>query len=274
VARAIWAQVERRAAVFADRTGAPPHLAVVRVGDDPASAAYLRQIGRTFESHGLRVSVDTLVEGVAQEGLADALGRLGADDSVHGLLLHQPLPSPLRVELAIACVPVGKDVEGVRPENAGLLAQGRPSIVPSTPLAGLEMLRADGVAIAGRTAVVVGRSPIVGRPMAQLLINGHATVITCHTRTPDLGFFTRLADILVLAAGRAALIDGSMVKPGATVIDFGINDVDGRLVGDADDHSTREVAGAVTPVPGGTGPVTTAVLARNLMELAERTTER
>jgi methylenetetrahydrofolate dehydrogenase (NADP+)/methenyltetrahydrofolate cyclohydrolase len=156
--------------------------------------------------------------------------------------------------------------------NAGSLAQGRTGgVVPSTPLAGLEILKAGEIPLAGRIAVVVGRSAIVGRPMALLLLQEHATVTICHSRTPNLSEVTRRADVLVAATGRAGLIDGSMVKPGATIVDFGINVVDGAIVGDVDGSSTVEVAGALTPVPGGTGPVTTAVLARNLLDLAERT---
>jgi methylenetetrahydrofolate dehydrogenase (NADP+) / methenyltetrahydrofolate cyclohydrolase len=165
---------------------------------------------------------------------------------------------------------VGNDVEGVHPVHAGLLVQGQPTIVPSTPLAGMEILKAAGVDLRGKHAVIVGRSQIVGRPLIQLLLAEHATVTVCHTRTPDLGAMTRQADVLLLAAGRASLVDGGMVKPGAVVVDFGINVVGDQLVGDADFASVAEVASAITPVPGGVGPVTNAALARNLVELAER----
>ena len=191
-----------------------------------------------------------------------------ADDTVHGILVQLPLP-PLTFDVVSRHL-TAKDVEGVSAAQAGLLAQGRPQVVPSTPLAGLEILRAAGTLLAGRTAVVVGRSPIVGRPMAQLLLQQDCTVTVCHSRTPDLGHFTRQADVLVAAVGRPALISAEIVKPGSTVIDFGINDVDGRLVGDVDFEAAQRVAGAITPVPGGTGPVTTALLARNLLDLAER----
>jgi methylenetetrahydrofolate dehydrogenase (NADP+) / methenyltetrahydrofolate cyclohydrolase len=185
-------------------------------------------------------------------------------------LLTQPLPAPLRLDEALTHLPASKDVEGVHPENAGLLAQGRPGSVPSTPLAGMEILKANGVDLTGKLAVVVGRSPIVGRPLIHLLLQENATVAVCHTRTADLGQMTRQADVLLLAAGRAALVNGSMVKPGAIVVDFGINVVGDQLIGDADAESVAAVAGALTPVPGGVGPVTNAVLARNLVELAER----
>jgi methylenetetrahydrofolate dehydrogenase (NADP+)/methenyltetrahydrofolate cyclohydrolase len=185
-------------------------------------------------------------------------------------LLTQPLPSSLSLEAALQHLPPDKDVEGVHPWNAGALAQGRPKIVPSTPLAGMEILNASGVELRGKSAVIVGRSPIVGRPLIQLLLLADATVTVCHTRTADLASVTRQADVLLLAAGRADLIDGSMVKSGAVVIDFGINMMGDQMVGDAAFESVSAVAGAITPVPGGVGPVTNAVLARNLVQLAER----
>ena len=247
-----------------------PCLAICEAADDPASAAYLRSIERAFERHGL-TTVRRRPDAVTQDALDDFLSLLSNDDAVHGILLTQPLPVPLSLDLALRILPAAKDVEGVHPENAGLLAQGRPSIVPSTPLAGMEILKTAGVELRGKNAVVVGRSPIVGRPLIHLLLGEHATVTVCHTRTADLGAETRRADVLLLAAGRANLVDGSMVKPGAVVIDFGINMLGDQMVGDADYASVEVVAGSITPVPGGVGPVTTAVLARNLIALAERT---
>jgi len=262
-------EVERRAAGIEIALGGPPTLAVVSVGEDPASAAYLRQIERGFAGHRLAARIEGLPAGAGEPELSNLLGRLGADRSIQGILVQLPLPEPLTFEAVTRHVPFEKDVEGLHPLNAGALAQNRPAVVPSTPLAGLEILRAARIALAGKTAVVVGRSTIVGRPLAQLLLQEHATVVICHTRTPDLGSFGRLADVLAVAAGRAGLISGSQVKPGATVVDFGISVVDGRLVGDVDFESVSAVAGAITPVPGGTGPVTTAVLARNLVGVAE-----
>jgi methylenetetrahydrofolate dehydrogenase (NADP+)/methenyltetrahydrofolate cyclohydrolase len=261
--------VEQRA-VGLTAGGLPvPCLAIVEGASDAASAAYLRQIQRQFERHGL-ATVRRQPERVEQAALDALLDEVAADTSIHGVLLTQPLPAPLRLDAALVHLPVAKDVEGVHPWNAGVLAQGRMSIVPSTPLAGMEILKANGVALRGKHAVILGRSPIVGRPLIQLLLLQDATVTVCHTRTADLSSVTRQADILLLAAGRADLIDGSMVKPGAVVIDFGINVVGDALVGDAAYASVAEVAGAITPVPGGVGPVTNAVLARNLIELAER----
>jgi methylenetetrahydrofolate dehydrogenase (NADP+)/methenyltetrahydrofolate cyclohydrolase len=246
-----------------------PCLAICEAADDPAAAAYLRSIDRAFERHGL-ATLRRRPDDVSQSALDGLLAALSADDAVHGILLTQPLPAPLSLDHALRHLPASKDVEGVHPENAGLLAQGRPGIVPSTPLAGMEILKAAGAPLQGANAVIVGRSPIVGRPLIHLLLGEHATVTVCHTRTRDLGAVTRRADVLLLAAGRANLVTGEMVKPGAVVIDFGINVIDDQLVGDAEYASVEAVAGAITPVPGGVGPVTTSVLARNLIELAER----
>lgn len=269
VADTIWVDVEQRAASLTAGGFPVPCLAIVEGAGDPASAAYLRQIERQFERHGLR-TVRREPERVEQAALNALLDDVAADASIHGILLTQPLPAPLQLDAALRHVPVAKDVEGVHPWHAGLLAQGRTSIVPSTPLAGMEILQANGVELRGKHAVIVGRSPIVGRPLIQLLLRQDATVTVCHTRTADLPSVTRQADILLLAAGRADLIDGSMVKAGAVVVDFGINVVGDSLVGDANYASVSTVAGSITPVPGGVGPVTNAVLARNLIELAER----
>jgi len=261
--------VERRAASLTAGGFPLPCLAIVEGASDPASAAYLRQIQRQFERHGL-ATVRRQPERVEQSALDALLDDVAADTSVHGILVTQPLPAPLKLDAALLHLPVAKDVEGVHPWHAGVLAQGRPSIVPSTPLAGMEILKANGIALRGKHAVIVGRSPIVGRPLIQLLLLQDATVTVCHTRTVDLASVTRQADVLLLAAGRADLIDGSMVKSGAVVIDFGINVVGDTLFGDAHYASVGEVASAITPVPGGVGPVTNAMLARNLIELAER----
>ena len=246
-----------------------PRLAIAQSDDDPASNAYLRSIERAFERHGL-ATVRHRLAAPEQASLAARLDGLAADASVDGILLTQPLPSPLRLDLAIQHLPPEKDVEGSHSSHVGALVQGQWGIVPSTPLAGLEILKAAGVELRGKHAVVVGRSQILGKPLIQLLLAEHATVTVCHSRTADLGNMTRQADVLLLATGRAGLVNGDMVKPGAIVIDFGINEVAGKLVGDADFESVSAVAGAITPVPGGVGPVTTAVLARNLVELAER----
>lgn len=270
VADAIWDEVGRRAAGFRARASAPPGLAIVQTGDDPASAAYLRQIERAFGARDIGVARHRVEAEQGADGLRLLLRQLAVDATVHGILVPQPLAPPFSLEQVFEILPAAKDVEGIHPLNAGALAQNRPAVVPSTPLAGMELLRAGGIELAGTTAVVVGRSPIVGRPLALLLLAADATVIACHSKTDDLGRYTRQADVLCVAAGRAGLIRGDMVKPGAAVIDFGINAVGERLVGDVAFDEVVAVAGAITPVPGGTGPVTTAVLARNLLDLAER----
>jgi methylenetetrahydrofolate dehydrogenase (NADP+)/methenyltetrahydrofolate cyclohydrolase len=266
VADEIWPVVEANVVALRDY-GVSPRLVVVDAAGDPAAASYLRQITRTFERRSLSASVVT-PETADEPGIIAVLDRQAADPSVTGILLTLPLPDGVDLDAVVEHLPVSKDVEGIHPANAGRLAQGRPHVIPSTPLAGLEILSHAGVSLEGQVAVVVGRSPIVGRPMAHLLIRENATVVTCHTRTVDLSSWTQRADILLLAAGRAGLVTGSMVRPGATVIDFGTNVVGDKLVGDAHFESVSAVAGAITPVPGGVGQVTTAVLARNLVWLA------
>jgi methylenetetrahydrofolate dehydrogenase (NADP+) / methenyltetrahydrofolate cyclohydrolase len=261
--------VERRTAGLTAGGAAVPTLAMVQTDDDPAAGYYLRSIERAFERHGL-ATVRRQLDHPDQAALAALLDELSAESGFTGILLTQPLPAPLRLDLAVRHLHPEKDVEGAHPIHVGALAQGQWGIVPSTPLAGMEILKAAGTRLRGASTVIVGRSQILGRPLIQLLLAQDATVTVCHSRTADLGAVTRQADVLLVATGRAGLIDGSMVKPGATVIDFGINEVDGKLVGDADFASVSEVAGDITPVPGGVGPVTTAVLARNLVELAER----
>ena len=270
VADAICDDVGRRARSFRACTGAPPGLAIVQTGDDPASASYLRQIERAFGAREIGVVRHQVDPSAGADRLRGLLEGLAGDAAVHGILVPQPLAPPFTLDDVFGVLPAAKDVEGIHPLSAGALAQGRPAVVPSTPLAGMELLRAAGMRLAGATAVVVGRSPIVGRPLALLLLAADATVVVCHSKTVDLGSVTRQADVLCVAAGRAGLVRGDMVKPGAVVIDFGINVVGDRLVGDVAFDEVADVAGAITPVPGGTGPVTTAVLARNLLDLAER----
>lgn len=272
IAAQLWAAIESDTAALAGRTGRAPQLAILRVGDDPASVAYERQIARTFERHHLATSAALLPSSATQPALATRLSALADDETVDGILLQLPFPPGFEAAAVVEQLPLHKDVEGLHPYHAGRLALGRPTLVPSTPLAGLEILRRSGFELVGRLAVVVGRSPIVGRPLASLLVGADCTVVTCHTRTRDLAALTRQADILLAAAGRPRLIDGPMVKPGAVVIDFGTSEIDGRLVGDVDFEPVASIAGAITPVPGGVGPVTTAVLARNLLQAAAHAT--
>ena len=247
-----------------------PALAVVQVSGDAASDSYVRSISKACEAVGIRFIHQLLPAGTAQATLEAVLKGLSANREVNGILLQLPLPSGLNAHRAVALIDPRKDVDGVTPTSAGLLAQGLPSLLPNTPAGGMELLRRYTIPLAGKRAVVVGRSNIVGKPMALLLLHEHATVTIAHSRTPDLAAVVREADIVVAAVGKPGLITGDMLKPGAIVIDFGINmRDDGTMVGDVDFASAAEVAGAITPVPGGTGPVTNMMLLRNVLQAAQ-----
>ena len=251
--------------------GFAPVLAIVLVGDDPASRAYVANIERTCGRIGLEFRAVRLPAEAEEEELRGAIGALNAQREVCGVIVQMPLPQHLSPLIVAQTLAPEKDIDGITPTNVGLLALGLPGFVPNTPAGGLELLRRYGIPLAGREAVVVGRSNVVGKPMALLLLREHATVTICHTRTPDLAAAVARADIVVAAAGRPGLIGGGMLKPGATVIDFGINFpawAGGKMVGDVDFASAVEVAGAITPVPGGTGPVTNMMLVRNALAAA------
>jgi methylenetetrahydrofolate dehydrogenase (NADP+)/methenyltetrahydrofolate cyclohydrolase len=270
LSRELRAEVAEALAAFRAAGGPQPHLAVVQVGDDPAATSYVRSIVRSCASADLACTVEPLPAD-AEPGAVLALIRGLSDDAdVHGILIQAPLPPPLTLAEAAAAMDPRKDVDGAHPLNLGRLAQGRPSIAPCTPVGGIELLQRSGLPIAGQRAVVVGRGATVGRPLALLLLGLDATVTVCHSRTPDLGAVTREADLLAVATGRPDLVRGEMVKPGATVLDFGVNEVDGRLVGDVAFDAVSEIAGAITPVPGGTGPMTNAVLLRQVLDAARR----
>lgn len=246
-----------------------PTLAVLAVGDDPSAVAYQRAIVKAATAIDLPVSEHSLPASSRQEDLNALLDELNRDDSVSGILVLQPLPPHLsRIEVADRVDPL-KDIDGITTFNAGrLFHDDRDVLAPSTPAGGMALLKHYQVPISGAHAIVIGRSPVVGRPMAAMLLAENATVTTCHSRTRDLPRFTRQADILVSAAGRPGTVTAAMVKPGATVIDFGVNFIDGHMVGDVHADSVSDVAGALTPVPGGTGRVTTAILLRNTIKAA------
>lgn len=245
----------------------PPTLAVVRVGEEPASVRYATQLERVFRGASMEFRMEALPPPTTNEELWRTLASLASDSSVHGILLQLPLPSHLSRELAADALAPLKDVDGVSAVNAGHLFLGRGRyLAPATALGGVELLRRSGIPVAGKHAVVVGRSEIVGRPLAMLLLREHATVTICHSRTPDLARFTRQADILAVAVGHPGTITGQMVAPGVVVLDFGTNVVDGKLVGDVDADSVAAVASALTPVPGGTGPLTNAMLLANTLQ--------
>lgn len=269
VARAILDDLRTRVQVMVHSGEPVPTLAVVRVGNQPASVRYAAQIERSCRAVGFGCQIEALPDQIDDAELKRALDALGADDVVNGILLQLPLPPHLSRERAEEAIAPIKDVDGINPINAGHLYLGRGRFfAPATALGGLELLRRAGLPIGGRHAVVVGRSEVVGRPLAMLLLRENATVTICHSQTLDLARYTRQADILAVAVGRPQLITGAMVAPGVVVLDFGTNVVDGRVVGDVDFDSVAPVASAITPVPGGTGPMTTATLLLNTLEAA------
>ena len=251
-----------------------PGLAAILAGDDPASRVYVRNKARACEETGLTSEVHEFPEDVSESALLERIARLNAEPRVHGILVQLPLPRRLDAARILAAVSPAKDVDGFHATNLGALLQGRPGFVPGTPAGVMRLLQHAGVALAGRQAVVVGRSTIVGKPLALLLLQKDATVTICHSKTRDLASVTRQADILVAAVGRANLVTADMVKPGACVIDVGVNRLaDGRLAGDVDFEPAREVAGWITPVPGGVGPMTVAMLIVNTVRAAELSIE-
>ncbi|MGC8874905.1 MAG: bifunctional 5,10-methylenetetrahydrofolate dehydrogenase/5,10-methenyltetrahydrofolate cyclohydrolase [Chloroflexia bacterium] len=304
MARQMQAEIDEEVRAFVAAHGFVPTLAVVRAGEDPASVSYARAIVSTFEKRGLKAVVHALPADVAPEEMVTLVARLSDDPQVHGIMVQEPYPPGVEAEAVLNALDPGKDVDGVHPANAGRLAQAEPVgrgperetfFVPATPAGGMELLRRYGVQVASRHAVVVGRSNIVGKPMALLLLRENATVTICHSRTADLPGICRQADILAAAVGRPRMIRGDWIKPGAVVIDFGVNfvktcpacgrdsperaevcsgcggslaEVEATMVGDVHYAEAVEVAGMITPVPGGTGPMTNVMLMRNLLRAA------
>jgi methylenetetrahydrofolate dehydrogenase (NADP+)/methenyltetrahydrofolate cyclohydrolase len=269
-ARDVYARLRERVAALG-RVGVQPALTAVLVGDNPASRIYLRNKTRACGESGVRSQVLELPADCAPRTLLATLEKLNADPRVHGILVQLPLPQPLNASLVAQAISPAKDVDGLSWHSLGALVAGQAVFEPCTPRGVMALLDRAGVEIDARQAVVVGRSTIVGKPMALMLMARGATVTICHSRTPDLAAHTRRADILVAAAGRAGLVTGDMVKPGAAVIDVGINRLpDGKLAGDVDFASVRPVAGHITPVPGGVGPMTIAMVIANTILAAER----
>ena len=260
---------ERAAALKAQ--GITPCLAVILVGEDPASAVYVRNKVAACEKAGMRSLRDVYAVDVDPAVVLARIAELNADPSVHGILVQLPLPKHFDSAAVLEAIAPEKDVDGFHAENVGALMQGNPRFIPCTPYGVMKMLEVAGVPLKGAEVVIVGRSNIVGKPMAMLLLAKSCTVTICHSQSKDLAFHTRRADILVAAVGRAKMITGDMIKPGATVIDVGINRTpEGKLCGDVDFDNAREVAGAITPVPGGVGPMTITMLLANTLEAAER----
>jgi len=273
IADEIRTAVAEDVASFTSANGRPPGLAVVIVGRDAPSTVYLERILRGCAKVGIHAAFVEL-EGEATESAVVATIRdLNADPAVDGVIVQMPLPATIRLRSVVDAIDPAKDIDGIHPLNAGLLRLGYDGFLPATAHAAVEILRRSGIAIAGQDAVVIGRSPVVGMPAAFLLVKEDATVTVCHSRTRDLAAHVRRADIVVVAAGRPGLITGEMLRPGAVVVDVGINVVDGKIVGDVDFASAVGVASAITPVPGGIGPLTNALLLTHLIRAAERQSE-
>ncbi|NLD73923.1 MAG: bifunctional 5,10-methylenetetrahydrofolate dehydrogenase/5,10-methenyltetrahydrofolate cyclohydrolase [Chloroflexi bacterium] len=270
LAATMSAEIAADVARFREAHGYEPGIAVVQVEGDDASSWYVRQIRRSFTKAGMRCAVHELAPTTTAEELADLLRSLNADPRTNGIIVQMPLPAAIPQSLVTDLLDPGKDVDGIHPLNAGRLMQGdAEAFAPATPAGGMEILKRYGIDLRGKHAVMVGRSNIVGRPMAMLMLHQHATVTICHSRTPDLGAVTRQGDILVAAVGRAKIVTGEMIKPGAVVVDFGVNVEGDALIGDVDTEAAMEVAGYVTPVPGGTGPMTNVMLMANTLRAAQ-----
>ena len=270
LAAQVRAGVQQEAARLAQR-GIRPGLAVILAGDDPASKVYVRNKVRACEETGVRSSLFEYPGSVSQGELLDRVARLNADPAVHGILVQLPLPKPVDALRVLDAVSPAKDVDGFHDENLGALLAGKPGLVPCTPAGVMRLLDHAAVPLAGRRAVVIGRSNIVGKPLALLLLQRDATVTICHSKSRNIEAIAAEADILVAAIGRAKLVGAAMVKPGACVVDVGVNRLpDGTLAGDVDFHAAKEVAGWITPVPGGVGPMTIAMLLQNCLYAARK----
>jgi methylenetetrahydrofolate dehydrogenase (NADP+)/methenyltetrahydrofolate cyclohydrolase len=289
--KAVARQIESEVAAAVERLGFAPGLVAVRVGNDPASEVYVRNKAKKAQELGLRGRELALPESTSEADLLAEVGRLNRDDSVDGILVQLPLPKQISAQKVIDAIAPAKDVDGFHPFNVGLLHLGRPALAPCTPAGVMRLIDSTGIRIEGANAVVIGRSDIVGKPMAALLLQRHATVTICHSRTRDLAAVIHQGDIVVAAVGKPLLVTAGMVKPGAVVIDVGMNRVDASftdrlahdsdksrllakngsvLVGDVDYARVRDVAGWITPVPGGVGPMTIAMLMQNTVTAAER----
>jgi methylenetetrahydrofolate dehydrogenase (NADP+)/methenyltetrahydrofolate cyclohydrolase len=270
IAEQTRSEIAQAAQTFRERTGVTPHLAAVLVGNDPASEVYVRNKERACQKAGLASTLHRLSGTTTQSELLDLVQRLNADPNVHGILVQLPLPKHIDATSILDAIHPTKDVDAFHPENVGLMLQGRPRFLPCTPAGVMRLLEASAIPTAGQHAVVIGRSDIVGKPMAALLLQkgADATVTVCHSRTKNIAEVCLSADIIVAALGIPEFLRGSMIKPGAVVIDVGINRVGERLVGDVHYEEASTVASAITPVPGGVGPMTIAMLLGNTLKAA------
>ncbi|MGD1994125.1 MAG: bifunctional 5,10-methylenetetrahydrofolate dehydrogenase/5,10-methenyltetrahydrofolate cyclohydrolase [Anaerolineae bacterium] len=279
LSKQILGEVEEKAAAFEEKWGLAPTLALIRGGSDPASVSYAGMIERTCKKSGIAFESHTRPDDVSQEEMIGLVKEVSEDEKVHGIIIQRPLPQGVEALPLVNTLDPAKDVDGAHPLNAGRLAQFTfvdrpidvgPYLVPATPLGGLELLKHYDVEIEGQHAVIVGASNLIGKPLALLLIQHWATVTVCDLKSKPLSKYTKQADIVASVTGVAHLIKANMVKPGATVVDFGFAQMEGEWVGDADFENVKEVAGAITPVPGGTGPMTNAMLMHNVLTAAER----
>ncbi len=279
LAKSMRQEIETDVKAFVIEHGYAPTAAVVRAGDDPASISYSNALEKALGARGLGFQLHTLPATASQKEIVNLVAKLNTDPKVHGIMVQEPLPKGIDEAAVKEALSPDKDVDGVHPVNAGRLAQvsptGRPPMVghffvPATPAGGMEILKRNNVSLQGKHAVVVGRSNIVGKPMAFLLLRENASVTLCHSQTADLPGMCRTADILGAAVGRAGMIKGDWIKPGAVVIDFGVNFMGDKMVGDVDFNEAVNVAGMITPVPGGTGPMTNIMLMKNVIEAARR----
>lgn len=270
IAAKVRADIKERAATFASETGVVPGLAVIIVGEDPASKVYVRNKHRACVEAGYRSDIYEMSADTTEAELLTKIEELKADTGIHGILVQLPLPSHLDEKAVLEAIPPEKDVDAFHVVNTGKIMLGDYSFLPCTPAGVMKMLEYENIDISGKECVIVGRSNIVGKPMAMLLLHANGTVTVCHSRTKNLSEVTRRADILVVAIGKADFITGDMVKPGAVVIDVGMNRRDdGRLTGDVDFDSVEPVASAITPVPGGVGPMTITILLENTLTAAK-----
>jgi len=268
VAAAVRERVRAEVADLVASGGRTPGLATVLVGEDPASEIYVRKKREACEEAGIRSLHHGLSAATTEDELLELVGSLGLDDDIDGILVQLPVPAQIDPDRIVAAIDPAKDVDGLTPTNAGLLAHGMPGLVSCTPAGVMELLRHEGVGLEGAEAVVVGRSKLVGVPVARLLLGANATVTVCHSRTRDLDEVCSRADVLVAAVGVPRLLGAAAIKPGAVVIDVGVNRNDDGLCGDVDFDAAVEVAGAITPVPGGVGPMTIAMLLVNTLAAA------
>ncbi len=268
IAAEIRASVKTDVAAFRRRYGYVPTLAVVLVGRDAPSAVYLQQILKSCRNVGVEGRLVEIPGRVSAAQLRRRIVELNLDPLVSGIIVQMPLPKRIPLTAVIETLDPAKDIDGIHPLNAGLMTLGYQGFLPTTAQAAVEILKRSEIELAGRNAVVIGRSNVVGKPASILLLREHATVTVCHSKTRDLPGMVRTGDIVIVAAGRAGLVTGEMLKPGAVVVDIGINVVGGRLVGDVDFESAKDVVSAITPVPGGVGPVTNALLLTHLMRAA------